>query len=759
VRAAALAFLLGTLLCHSLPDLPDPRWSLLLPLAALAAWRWPRVRWLAALLLGLLWASWRAGLILEISLPPRLEGRDLVVEGVVADFPEALERNAHRLLFEIETLQADGRAWPVLGRARLTWPHPIEPQPRPGERWRFTVRLKRPHGMMNPGGEFDYEAWLFQQGIRATGSIRKNSAEKLAEPPWHSLAAWRYRLWQHLQAALAGHPRQAAIAALTLGAQQDMETAEWEVLRRTGTIHLLVISGLHITLLAIPAAFIGGWLWRRFALLLWLPAPRFGAIIGMAAAVGYAAMAGFNVPVQRSLIMLAVTLFGVLWGRQTAASHTLALALVLVLLWDPLAGLAPGFWLSFGAVAVIFLGLHGRLRQPLQWLRIHWIVSLGLIPLLLAWYGQVPLLSPLANLVAVPWVNWLCLLPALPGALLAPLWPDAGQALLLTAAWMLEWLWQGLDWLSRLPWAVWKQPPPPVWAALPAGVGVMVLLLPRGFPGRWIVGAIWLLPAFLFARPQPAAGELWFTLLDVGQGLAAVLRTPNRVLVYDAGPRFSAGFNAGSSIIAPYLRSQGISRIDTLIISHSDTDHSGGAAGLLAEIPADQILSGQPLPTLASRPCLAGQQWQWDGVKFEVLYPPPGMIANNDNRYSCVLRAEIGTQAVLLTGDIEVRGEAALLHSRQNLRASILQVPHHGSRSSSSPALVAAVQPEYALVASGYRNRFGFPKANIVARYVRAGAWVFDTAQAGALSFILTADGVSWPRQARQQLRRYWHQE
>ncbi|WP_295002478.1 DNA internalization-related competence protein ComEC/Rec2 [uncultured Dechloromonas sp.] len=530
----------------------------------------------------------------------------------------------------------------------------------------------------------------------------------------------------------------------------------WTTFNRTGTTHLMSISGLHVTMVAAMAGWLVSFAWRRrSALALRWPAQKAGLLAGCLAALVYALLAGFAVPAQRTLYMLLVAGLAMLSGRIVAASRILALALLVVVLLDPWAVLAAGFWLSFGAVGALLYvgsapagegrGWRDRLRA---WGVVQWAATLASLPVLLLVFQQFSLVSPLANALAIPVVSFVVTPLALLAAVL-PWWP-----ILALAHQVLACLMAFLAWCAG--WPVWAAPAPPVWAAAAAGLGVAVCLLPRGLPGRWLGGML-LVPAVFWPVDRPASGEAWVTVLDVGQGLAAVVRTREHTLIYDPGPLYSAESDAGQRVVVPYLRAQGIARVDTLMVTHSDTDHSGGAASVLSALSVERISSS--IAGSRGERCVAGQRWVWDGVGFEVLHPAADAYAaeTRPNHLSCVLRVEAGGRRMLLTSDIEAPDEAALLaRYPDGLVADIALVPHHGSKTSSTPAFVKAVGAGQAIIPVGYRNRFGHPKPEVVGRYEASGARLWRTDRDGALRAVLNREGASisaW----RQEHRRYWH--
>ncbi|MBI5898077.1 MAG: DNA internalization-related competence protein ComEC/Rec2 [Rhodocyclales bacterium] len=715
--------------------------------------------------LGLVWAAGFAHWRLAEELPADLEGRDIEVRGVVAGLPQELERGL-RFAFDVEQA-APG----VPRRVSLAWyrggdgeadESPRVPV-RAGERWRFTVRLKRPHGNLNPHG-FDYEAWLFERGIRATGYVRpRAAAERLAAWVWHpgyAVEMLREAIRERFRAVLPAAPYAGILIALAIGDQQAIAPELWQAFGRTGITHLMSISGLHVTMLAGLAYALVNWLWRRSPRLpLHLPAQKAAALGGLLAAFAYCLLAGFAVPAQRTLYMLGVVALAHLAGRELSASRVLALALLLVLLLDPWAVLAAGFWLSFGAVGLLFLiggGQLGPAHWLREWLRAQWAVTIGMLPALLMLFQQFSLVSPLANALAIPLVSFVITPLALLGSL------PALDPVLALAHWVTTAMMVAVDWLAALPLAVWQQAAPPVWAMLLALAGGVWLLLPRGFPARWL-GLLCFLPLLTTEAPRPLAGTAQVNVLDVGQGLAIHVQTAAHDLLFDAGPAFSADADSGNRIIAPYLRAMGVRRLDAMVISHADKDHEGGAASVLAALPVDLLktslpfehpLSAQPV---RHEPCVAGDAWEWDGVRFEMLHPAGEPLSRKSNDLSCVLRVSAGGRAMLLTSDIEAVSEQALLaRYGQRLAAEAMTAPHHGSKTSSTAEFIAAVGAREVIFPVGYRNRFGHPKDEVVARHVASGARLHRTDRDGALRLLLAPQGVAVGHE-RAESRRYWH--
>ena len=587
--------MLGILLVQQLPELPSLWWgALLAPLALLALWQRAALP-LLFFIAGLVWATLRADWVLQEILPVELEGQDLRVEGFIADIPRPGERG---LRFEFDVVQArhDDHVVTIPRRIQIST-YGAAFTPVVGDKWALPVRLKRPHGFQNPGG-FDYEAYLFQHRIRAVGYLREAPPPELlgSDPGDYRLGRFRQYLTTRIAALLPENAFAGMITAFANGDESAIGDAQWRVLARTGTTHLIAISGMNIGLVAGLMFFLVRWLWSLPGVtVLWLPAPKAGALAALMAGAFYAALAGFAIPTQRALVMLAVVMGGVLWGRRLLPSYILAVALLVVLAIDPLAVLAAGFWLSFAAVALILYVIHpGRARAGWRerwraWTGMQWAIAVGLLPLMLMLFQQTSLSGPFANLIAIPVIESLTIPLTLSGVVALVTLPEAvASGLFQAAAWTLEKLWYVLEALAVLDHTQWTQHTPLAWTVVCALIGIVLLLAPRGFPARW-VGALWLLPMLWLRPPAPAPGEVWFTLLDVGQGLAAVARTATHTLVYDSGARFSARFDAGRAVVVPFLRQAGAARVDTLIVSHGHNDHIGGVASLLEALPVERI--------------------------------------------------------------------------------------------------------------------------------------------------------------------------
>ena len=805
VSAAALAWIAGVALQLQQPALwPMPLNAGLLGagllLVVLGWWqraRWPRVALamisiaLAACAFGS--TAWRAEARLADSLPPALEGQDLVLTGVVARLPQS-NLSGTRFVFDVDSASQLGRAVRVPERLALGWYRGFDADAmlagpaadlRAGQRWRFTVRLRQPHGSINPHG-FDLELWLFEQGIRASGYVRATAStppEKLDEDAGHPVERLRQRLRDAIELRVANATAAGVLAALAVGDQAAIERSDWDLFRITGVAHLMSISGLHVTMFAWLAGAAIGALWRLNArAMLWLPSPMAARWGGLAAAAAYAVLAGWGVPAQRTVWMIAsVVLLQTLGLRWPQPLVLLAAALVVTAL-DPWALLQPGFWLSFVAVGLLIAsepvralapgkplpvptqppdglpepppGRGERLRGALiAGLRTQMVATVGLAPLTLVFFQQISLVGFVANLVAIPLVTLIVTPLALLGVLLPPLWALASL--------VVQGLMWGLDGLAQAPLAVWTTAAAPAWAGAAGLLGAALLVMPLPWRLRWL-GLPLLLPLLSPAVPRPPPGQFEMVAVDIGQGTAVLLRTHRHLLVYDSGPMYSPEADAGDRVLLPLLRARGERQIDLLMLTHRDTDHVGGAAALLARggvrAVSSSLSPGHPLRAgpLPHGRCDAGQAWDWDGVHFEVLHPRAEDHAETakPNSLSCVLRVSTPARSVLLTGDIEAAQEAALLaRGAAALKSDVLLVPHHGSRTSSTPAFLDAVAPNVAVVQAGYRSRYGHPAPDVMARYRERGIKVQRSDDCGAWT-LAPGGGTSCERHVG---RRYWH--
>jgi competence protein ComEC len=676
---------------------------------------------------------------------------------------------------------------------------PEMPEPMPGELWRWPVEVQAASGLSNPGG-FDLDLWLWEQGVRAVGKVDAHGASPQllrATTPWSPGMVERWRT-QWRQRILAGVPDERVsgmVRGLTIGEQGAISRADWDTLRLTGTAHLAAISGLHITMMGAMCGGLLGWLWRRSVTLMqWCPAPAVARWGTLAGAVLYSLLAGWGVPAQRTVWMLAVVVILRSTGRRWPWPLTLLLAAVVVTALDPWALVSVGFWLSFVAVGVLMWGGADTLEVPgsgriEQWRhaavelwRTQRLATVGLAPLSLVFFQSVSVLGLSVNLVCIPWFTAVLTPLAMLGLVFQGFWRPL-QTLML-------WTLDSLHTVAMWPWGQWQVPAVSAWAAALAVLGGAWLLAPLNWRCR-----LWAVPLLLplvwstslsQTLPPPAEGELDVMAADVGQGSAVLLRTARHSLLFDTGPVSRNGDDAGRRVLAGLLRAAGVHGLDVLLLSHGDADHTGGAATLLKTLPVQAMRSsltaGDPLRRTPDAwghvpehsPCEAGQSWVWDGVRFDIIHPFEAVRtegeARRDNEMSCVLRVRAHGRQVLITGDIETAQEAELVarEGPEGLASEVLLVPHHGSKTSSTLPFLQAVQPQVAVVQVGARNAYGHPHPKVMARYVeqgvptvltpRCGAWWWQSAQTPAQSSgqTLTLGGEK-PGQCWRELgRRYW---
>jgi competence protein ComEC len=731
-----MALAAGLLVVVFLPVLPPVGLLMLLPVVGLMLLPF-RSYPLAFLLFGFTWACVSAQWALNDRLPQPLDGETRWIEGRVVGLPQSSDGVVR---FELADARSRHATLPSL--MRLAWY--AGPPLNSGERWRLAVKLKRPGGLLNPDA-FDYEAWLLAQRIGATGTVK--DGQRLAEASW----AWRDSIRQRLL-EMDAQGRGGALAALVLGDGSGLSREDWQTLQDTGTVHLLVISGQHIGLLAAVMYLLVAGL-ARFGLWPlrwpWLP---WACGLAFAAALGYGVLAGFEVPVQRACVMVGLVLLWRLRFRHLGAWWPLLLAFNAVLLLDPLASLRPGFWLSFAAVAVLIFTFGSRLgawRWWQTWTRAQWLIAIGLCPVLLALNLPISLSGPLANLLAVPWVSFVVLPPALLGTALLPV-PYVGEGLLWLAGGLIDVLFRGLALIAGQ-WPAWIPASVSWWVWMLGSLGAVMLLLPRGVPMRSLG---WPLLLMLVVPPRErlpeGVADVW--QLDVGQGLAILIRTRHHAVLYDAGPRFG-DFDIGERVVLPALRKLGVEHLDMMLLSHADADHAGGALAVARRLPVIQVISGDPpgLPgELNAGACDSGRQWQWDGVRFQLWQ---WSAAHDSNQRSCVLQIEANGERLLLTGDIDTHAERVLLDSPLAVPTQWLQAPHHGSRSSSSMALLKTLQPETVLISRGQGNSFGHPHPTVLARYRKQRLRIYDSAEHGAIHLQLGTFSAPW---TMRQQRRFW---
>ena len=793
--AAAALLLAGCWTCVYLPALP--------PLVLLACgfavgvvgWIADDRRRVAAIFAcGFALAGLNAHAALALRLPPALEGADIVASGTVVDLPR-IEPGRLRFRFRVDDGGEGGAPPELRGRLlQLGWylhgrdaAHP--PALKPGSRWRLPLRVRAPRGLRNPGTG-DAEMRAFADRIAATGYVRSGGDPRQTGPP-RSIDAWRDRMSARI-AAQVPTATSRFVRALALGDTRGLDDADWTILRAAGLTHLIAISGSHVALAAGAIVLLASATWWLLPSLgRALPRMHAAGIAAAVGALGYAAVAGFALPTVRTVLMIWLVVLAQLLRRAQRAADTLALALVVMLLADPLSVLVPGFWLSYGGVAWLLWCLPGAGERG--W-RAHLggffgaqaVATVGLLPFTVMLFGQASLAGPIANMVAIPWWSMVVVPLALAGTGLEALHAGLGEWPWRLAAWAFDLSWPGFEWIARSPAALWSLPEP-AWHAVPLALaGAAWLLMPRGVPGKPLALLLWL-PLLWPQRGLPPRGEAVATVIDVGQGLSVLVRTAQHTLLYDTGPASPDGYDAGDDVVIPALQALGVRGLDAIVVSHGDADHAGGYRSVAAKfpprlqwspegMPADRLAmrananargragarAPPQAPPLAPPPhadCRAGVAWRWDGVEFRFLHPPR-WFPYLDNNTSCVLRVRAaGGATLLLPGDIDAVVERMLVHREGGaaVRADAVLASHHGSRGSSDPVFVAATGARWSLVSAGAHNRFGHPAPEVVERWRDAGARVEATGATGAQTLRLSASGVAFEAERRRR-RRLWAQ-
>lgn len=709
----------------------------------------------------------RAQFFLDKQILPSLEGQVLEVTGSVTAMPQQIQENI-RFRFSVQSAQlVSGERVELPPLVMLGWyANDSDMGPRPaavlaGDVWKFSIKLKAPHGHINPHG-FDYELWLWEQNVQATGYVRHGAHDAmptLIEHSWaYPIERLRQMVRQWVYARLGDQEGAGVVVALLLGDQSAIERADWDVFRATGVAHLMAISGLHITALAWLMARGVAWIWRRsnswskLSWCMWLPAQKAAMLAALLTAVAYSVFTGWAIPAQRTVWMLGAVLALRMYGLRWPAHQVLLLAATVVLIADPWALLQPGFWLSFMAVSILFVGSQSFQFLPAL-VREQFLMTVCMAPISLLFFHQVSLVGFFANLFAVPWVTCVVTPLSMVGLLVPVAWNFA--------AWAISGLGFCLSWLASLSWAQWSAPAAPLGLGVLSIAGMLVFAMPLAWWWR-LAGALCIWPVLYWQAPRPLEGEFELVGADMGQGHAVLVRTAHHSLLYDTGPRYSPETDAGQRVLVPLLMALG-ERLNRVIISHQDSDHSGGAhsvlkmqsqADVLTSLPSDHVL--QTMHPMHK--CVAGQQWQWDGVQFWVLHPQARDYAKRlkPNAMSCVMRVQSASGAsALLVADIEAAQENQLLQSGIALKSDWLLVPHHGSATSSTLGFLKAVSPSIAWVQAGYRNRFGHPRPEVLMRYETQGIQVFQSVWCGASTW-----QSATPKQihcSRDAQRRYWH--
>ncbi len=829
MRTRIVAFLIGNMALLYWPYLPDKSFtlscffSLLLIIALLYKVRQkivsisPAIYHFLLLFVSLFLGAIYTSLYLNFNMPSldlrQIEGKTIQVIGTVDSIPYQTNTKQGFNFYikgikKPDHIREEGWDYTFNGKVKLSWYEPRGKRKQIsndigttqtknkklaiGQVWQLDIRLKKPSGLMNPGG-FDYEKWLYQNRILATGYVRDalqvshiDQNLSIISSSYNQLRMIRQALSDKIDKSLADYPYKGLIKALSIGFRYDMSTEQWKLFLQTGTNHLVAISGLHIGLISSIIWLLVNVLWKSSATLnMKIPAYYVASVFAILAAVIYAALAGFAIPTQRALIMLSVVFVALMLRREISSTYILLLALLTVLIIDPLSPLSLGFWLSFSAVAIIIFSLSGRLAiktdhiaKVWQLGRLQGIIFVGLLPLMFILFHQFSVVSPLANLVAVPIMSIIIVPMTLLASSLLFIFEPLALLLFTLLKWPIDVLFWHLELLNQLPQSYYFLSEISLTTTILAFIACFWLLMPKGWPGRWL-GIVLLLPAIMSSAmsnesDKIPAGDVILTVLDVGQGLSTIIRTQNYSLLYDTGDKFSPGFNMSDMVSIPYLRLKGINEIDKLVLSHSDRDHAGSYVEL-NQLSIKEVISGEAKkieekyqtylakPSAAIKQCYQGQHWQWDGVKFEILSPvtPTKQLKHKNykaNNQSCVILVTTQSQQqILLTGDIEKTIEKQLIKNYPQLNADILIVPHHGSKTSSSMAFLKHINPEIAVFSYGYRNRFRHPADKVVKRYKQKDIKLLNTTN-GAIELKQDLDSSSWLiEQYRLENEYFWH--
>lgn len=754
----AVALLAGAVVVQMLPWLP-PGWIALVVAGLAFFLLFVRVTcrapvWFA---FGLAWTLVCAAHALDARLPSNLHGRDFEVIGSIRGLPAVDGRNT-RFELDMESVSLDGEKLALGGTARLNW-YDDSPLLAPCSRWKLQLRLRPPRGLVNPGG-YDSERGSVQRGVVAVGYVRGGlDNQQLGPVQGLCIDGWRQTISTSIGQRFAGQDSAGLLRALAVGDQHGIVQGDWQVLRATGIGHLISISGLHVGLFAVFGALLARGIWKCWPrMTLRIPGPLLETPVAMACALGYGLLAGMGVPTIRTLLMIAIALLARHARRASSVAQALALAATVIVIGDPLAVLSAGFWLSFFGVAVLLSITQPAGSESAWWRempRLQLVLSLALLPMTVWFFGQGSLIGPLANLIAVPWVSFLVVPLTVAGSLLIVDLPTIGGPLLDLADLLLRAIWGLLQWMAALPSAQIYFAAAPSWAFIFALIGVAWCLLPRGVPAR-ALGLVLLIPLLIPARAPLERGEFEAWMLDVGQGLSVFVRTREHTLLYDAGPRYPSGFDIGDAVVIPSLHALGVDRLDRMIISHGDSDHAGGAAAVHLAFPEALVESGEPERlTIAANACHEGESFDWDGVNFRVVSAGTGENAKSNDR-SCVVLVSGSFGSLLLTGDGTEQVEPTVAEALGEVRHPlVMTVPHHGSKTASSAAFLDAIDPQLALVSAGYRNHFGHPHADVIARYADRLIPLLNTADSGYL-YLRFAPVQAGPNQGREVRQAWW---
>lgn len=736
-------------------------------------WRAQKYPALMYCLIGFSWTLAYAHFIKPQALDSGWQNRIVTVQGRVIDLPVQTQEKA-RFLLAVNALSINNlkpvqiSAQQVFsGSLLVSWYSPAQ-RIRTGDIWRLQVKLRRPGTFFSPGS-FDFETWAFEKGISATGYVR-TSPENGRTGVFHGWFAWnrlRQAVADRLAVAVSSPAALGMINALATGDTRALSSRHWRLLRNTGTVHLVVISGLHIGLLAGIGFLIGRWLWScSYRLTLIIAAPKIGAISGLFFAFAYAGLAGFSLPTQRALLMTVAFLVLTIVQKPATAFQRMRAAALMIVVADPFSLLSVSFYLSF--VAVLALLLISQLRLRVSWWQSlvsgqFYFVAL-LTPLNWFFFQTVAWVAPLANLLAIPLFTLLLVPLVLLTVVLLFIQPQLVVYVMPVLEWLIEYVWVVLERLDIFDADSTLLSLNSYWGVVAVITGVLLLLYSPALRLR-TAGLFFLLPLIMPVNAALKAGQFRLAILDVGQGLAILVRTKNHSLLYDTGPAYRSGFNTGDRVVIPYLKYYHLPGLDKLMISHLDIDHAGGLDAIMRHkfYRPRKLIASDPIKRYQSfmELCTRDQNWAWDNVRFEVLHPRFHNLHKRRNNKSCVLKISTGSFAVLIPGDIHASIEKILVSTYKassKLEATVLIAPHHGSNTSSSMDFIKTVKPLLVVISAGFANRFGFPKSSVIRRYRIVDARILNTANHGTIEFQFDAKtGVQHVVSWRISKGRFWH--
>ncbi len=707
-----------------------------------------------SLLIACVVCQWRLAFIVESALPQAFHNTDAILE---LDIEEVVLRGDNSVRLRAIAVEVLSETDPLVEKAikgrriQFSWKlsrfHDALSYPKVGERWQFPLRLKSPRGFANPGG-FNYRAWLLSQNIVATGYVKGDEIKSVGVKSSRLNQTLRHQLNQALFNDVS-LTHVGLFRALSFGVKTEIDEAQWNILRGTGTSHLMAISGLHIGLFAVFGYLFGRTL-CGLATFSFVGAAKlfdyFPLFFSCAFALVYSALSGFALPTQRALLMVLLVNIALLTQRKISPFILLSFVWCVMVLHQPLSLLSPGLWLSFFAVASLFLiflenaskeresKIRAAIRKLVLMLRVQWVLWACLVFVLIGVNAPISVISPIANAVAVPVVSLVVIPLVFLGLFLGGATSSLGSGLLLTADLVMDYLWEFLSHLASHSSMLW-QLNISAWAVFFGCLGMFLVFFPILLHLR-CVGLSLVLVAWFWVPKMDGASKI--TVLDVGQGLSVVGQSGQHAFVYDTGAKFSPSFDIGAQVLAPYLRYTGNRSIDLVVLSHGDNDHSGGFDGLLQHVPVDVVAANHSVQQKSSRQasCVSGNRWQVGAFQLDVIWPNENKLPKDSNDQSCVILVSFENIRMLLTGDIEKSTEYALLDVLDKLGPiDIVLAPHHGSNTSSTYAFIAAVQAKHVVFSHGYKNRYRHPSAKVVERYKAFQNALWSTAEDGAITF------------------------